>query len=99
MSKATPTSDPAPSSQSEISPSAPQMSINRFRSPGGRGGRGGNRAPCPNKPKFKGETESMNGHVFQSPEEAKDATQFSKTMEALEHHCTTKYNFSSIVLC
>ena len=42
----------------------------------------------------------MNGHVFQSPEEAKDATQFIKTMEALEHHCTAKYDsdFSSIFI-
>ena len=95
MSEATSTPDPAPPSQSEISPPVPQVSNSRPRSRGGIGVRGRNRTPRPSKPKFRGETESMNGHVFQSPEESKDATKFTKTMEALEHHCTTKYDSDS----
>jgi len=41
---------------------------------------------------FKGDTEAMNGHVFQAPEEAKDPTQFIRMMEALRHYCTMQYS-------
>jgi len=91
-----------PSSAPTGSPStsgSDQNSSNRSNSRPSRGGRN-NRNPRTTKPKFKGETESMNGHVFQSPDESKDATQFTKTLEALEHHCTITYqsDFSSVFM-
>ena len=36
------------------------------------------------KPRFKGETNEMNGLVFQTSEESKDPPQFVRTLEALE---------------
>ena len=43
---------------------------------------------------------SMNGHIFQTVAETKDPARFTKTLEALEHHCTTQYesDFSSIFI-
>lgn len=35
---------------------------------------------------FKGDTETMNGHVFQCYEERSDPTQFTKTMDALHDY-------------
>ena len=43
----------------------------------------GNRAPTP-ETKFKGETEDMNGHVFQTTAERKNNQQFERTLEALQ---------------
>ena len=36
--------------------------------------------------KIAGETTNMNGHLFQSIDESKDATQYVKTVEALERY-------------
>ena len=45
----------------------------------------------PSKPKFKGETEGMNGFVFQTSEEVKDPTGFVRTLEALERFSNKNY--------
>ena len=50
------------------------------------------------KPKFKGETEGMNGFIFETSEEAKDPTAFVRTLEALERFSNKNYktNLSTI---
>ena len=47
---------------------------------------------------FSGETTDMNGHLFQTIDESKDATQYVKTVEALERYAfkTYKVDLSSI---
>ena len=40
---------------------------------------------------FSGETTEMNGQLFQSVEESKDATQYVKTLEALERYAFKTY--------
>ena len=52
------------------------------------------------KPKFKRETDGMNGFVFETSEEAKDPTAFFRALEALEHFAnkTYKTNLSTIFL-
>ena len=41
--------------------------------------------------KFVGETSDMNGQIFQTIEESKDATQYIKTVEALERYAFKTY--------
>ena len=43
------------------------------------------------KAKFKGETSGLNGHVFQTIDESKDAMQYLKTLEALERYANKTY--------
>jgi len=53
------------------------------------GGRGGGRSGSNSTnrvPKFKGNTEGMNGHVFQSHNENASKNQFLKTVEALSEY-------------
>ena len=45
----------------------------------------------PSRPKFKGETDGMNGFVFETSEEAKDPTAFVRTLEALERFANKTY--------
>ena len=45
----------------------------------------------PSKPKFKGETDGMNGFVFETSEEVKDPTGFVRTLEALERFSNKNY--------
>ena len=40
---------------------------------------------------FIGETKDMNGQIFQTVEESKDATQYNKTVEALERYAFKNY--------
>ena len=49
---------------------------------------------------FSGETQDMNGNLFQTIEESKDATQYVKTVEALERYAfkTYKADLSSLFL-
>ena len=44
------------------------------------------------KKTFKGETSDMNSHVFQTIDESKDATQYIKTLEALERYANKTYD-------
>jgi len=68
----------------------------RHRQEGGRRNqarRGNNTVRHFNNAKtFKGETETMNGNVFQLLEEAKDPTQFNRTKEALERYAAKTYH-------
>jgi len=41
---------------------------------------------------FKGETEGLNGNVFQTQTESKDPTQYKRTVEALERYCDKVYD-------
>ena len=41
---------------------------------------------------FAGETGDMNGHLFQSIEESKDATQYGKAVEALKRNALKTYS-------
>jgi len=41
---------------------------------------------------FKGETESLNGNVYQLEEESKDATQFKRTTDAIERYAYKTHN-------
>ena len=41
---------------------------------------------------FSGETTDMNGHLFQTIDESKDATQYVKTVEALECYAFNIYS-------
>jgi hypothetical protein len=43
---------------------------------------------------FKGETEEMNGHVFQCYEEQGDRRQYTKTVEALGNHAKKTLNYA-----
>ena len=43
------------------------------------------------RPKFRGETDGMNGFVFETFEEAKDPTAFVRTLEALERFASKTY--------
>ena len=44
---------------------------------------------------FRGDTEGMNGHVFQTFQESRDRRQFLKTMEALGHYINKNMKFGS----
>ena len=44
-----------------------------------------------NKEKFKGFTSSLEGNVFQLPEESKDLMQFKNTKKALKNYCKEKF--------
>jgi hypothetical protein len=50
----------------------------------GHGGKNTNIVPTNNKPVFRGETEGMNGHIFQAPGEQHNSTQFNKTVKILD---------------
>ena len=41
--------------------------------------------------RFVGETSDMNGQIFQTIEESNDATQYIKTVEALERYAFKTY--------
>lgn len=70
------------------------------RNTNGRGGeqRGfrGQRGPRNNRSStgssFKGETEGLNGNVFQTQAESKDTTQYKRAVEALERYCDKVYD-------
>ena len=72
---------------------------------GGRGGRGGRNNPRgngqggrglqrPARTNFKGDTEGMNGNVFECFEEQADRRQFAKTREALEAYAKKNLKFA-----
>lgn len=63
----------------------------RGRQRGSRGGRGQSRA---SRTVFKGNTEGMNGHVFECYEEQSDRRQYAKTIEALEGYVKITLRFS-----
>jgi hypothetical protein len=60
---------------------------------GGRGGHGHNRYNPRNVPLFKGNTEAMNGHVFQCFSERNDKKQFARTEEALGEYIAKTLKF------
>ena len=62
----------------------------RGRGRGGRGNNSNNRS-ANNSTTFRGETKEMNGNVFQCHEEARDPTQFNRTLEALERYANKTY--------
>jgi hypothetical protein len=81
---ATPDNSPAPTNQHD--PAGGRGRGNRNRN---RGNRNGQRKPAATNQKtsvFKGNTEAMNGHVFQCHGEKVDRQQFTKTVKALEAH-------------
>ena len=47
----------------------------------------------PSRPRFKGETEEMNGNVFKTLEESRNPLQFKRTIEALQRYCSKPYSF------
>ena len=47
----------------------------------------------PRKPRFKGETEDLNGNVFETLEESRNPLQFKKTMEALQRYSSKTYSY------
>ena len=62
-----------------------------------RGGRGRGRGSAPGtsrpiKPKFKGETEGMNGRVFSTPEESNDPLEYVKTAEMAERYLHKEFD-------
>jgi hypothetical protein len=92
-------------SEAVASPSIVPSSSTASGRGGGRGrGRSGSRG-CGNRhgsratttPRvrstFKGNTEEMNGHVFQCFNECEDKKQFSKTVEALGEYITKKLKY------
>ena len=61
---------------------------------GGRRGRGGRYSRNSHiRAKFKGNTEAMNGNVFQCYGESPDKQQFTKTLEALAGHINKTMDF------
>ena len=62
----------------------------RNRHRGGRQSRGGQARG--NRSTFKGNTEEMNGHVFECYEEQSDRRQYAKTLEALEGYVKKTLN-------
>lgn len=52
------------------------------------------RYPCSIRSKFKGETEGMNGHVFQTIVESQNKRQFNKMVEALERYASKNCSFA-----
>ena len=60
----------------------------------GYGGRG-----QPNTNTFKGRTEGMNGHTYQTATESGKATQFTKTTEMLGQYIEKEMKFSSDLKC
>jgi hypothetical protein len=87
-------------------PAVATESGGRGRGRGGRGGRSGGRgrsqpnagSRSSNRQRFKGNTEGMNGHVFQTPGESKNQTQFTKTMEALAEYAAKNFEYPGDIL-
>jgi len=100
----TPTPDPVPSASSSPSPPGVSSSTpsSRSRSNRSRNNRSNNQRNVPaqnqKKIKFKGETDALKGNIFSTPEESQDATQYIRTLEALQRYCSTHFDsdFSSI---
>ena len=101
-SNATPDSVPSLSGTNgdEAHPSILRNTVNpnagrgRGRRRGGRGRGRGNApgTPRPIKPKFKGETEGMNGRVFSTPEESNDPLEYVKTAEMAERYLHKEFD-------
>ena len=47
----------------------------------------------PRKPRFKGETEDLNGNVFETLEESRNPLQFKNTLEAMQRYCSKTYSY------
>ncbi|KAI2512761.1 Reverse transcriptase (RNA-dependent DNA polymerase) [Fragilaria crotonensis] len=64
---------------------------------GNRAGRtrNGGTTTTTSRPTFKGDTEDMNGNVFQCYEEQADRRQYAKTIEALDAYVKKKLNYSA----
>jgi len=45
----------------------------------------------PRKPCFKGETQNLNGNVFETLEELRNPLQFEKTLEDIQRYCSKTY--------
>ena len=54
--------------------------------------------PSLDKKNFTGETTDMNGQLFQTIEESRDATQYVRTVEVLEHYAFKNYVVNLIPL-
>jgi len=65
----------------------------RSRNAGRGGGRGSGRNET-SRSSFKGNTEQMNGHVFECYDEQTDRRQYSKTLEALQEYCKKHLKFA-----
>ena len=75
---------------------------NSGRGRSGRGGRGGGRYgnrggqnSRNNEANFKGETDEMNGNVYQLPKESENKKQFSETTEVLQRYVSKKMKHSA----
>jgi hypothetical protein len=91
---ATPDNPPAPANQHDAAGGRGRGNRNR-----NRGNRSGQRKPAATNntnqktSAFKGNTEGMNGHVFQCHGEKVDRQQFTKTVKALEAHINKTFEF------
>ncbi|KAL7574570.1 hypothetical protein ACA910_015920 [Epithemia clementina (nom. ined.)] len=64
----------------------------RVRHRGGRGGRGGGSGSSESN--FKGNTEGMNGHVFQCFNESTEKKQFARTLEVLGEYAAKNMDYA-----
>ena len=81
----------APTNQGESQ--TPVATPGATHQPSRRNGRGGNQSKKNNRfgSSFKGATEGMNGHVFQTYAEQSKRGQFQRTLEELQVYCSTTY--------
>ena len=81
---------------STTSPNKPNERSNNKRTNGNKENKQGGKFQN-HRSKFRGNTDDMNGHVFQTHDEASNKQQFFKTLEALQEYINKKLDHSGDV--